>query len=298
MMNKRKNTVIKILAFAVASSALLNMTGCFFKQNKIGPAAVEKYAKKYGAEMYKDASDFAYKYKGLFGDYYLICDGICIRVKGDDVKKAVDYAGDLSDYYDKDIKEATVFTIGDSDDDYGYTAHVVAMSAVFEDESQAESYYERIIASYTDRSGPSFMDGFGDLSDFGDLFDMGDFSDLFGMDDFGEYFDMDDLSQYFDMDAFGDLFGMFGVDFDAELFHNNKYVTQEFEEEDLKYTLIVGDDIYDSNSKTTSFDAAGVYINEKTVFFVCGTASEKNLVNEYVDEICEGIGVEAPSSLG
>ena len=290
MLNKRKNTVIKILVAAVASSALLNMTGCFFKQNKIGPAALEKYAKKYGAEMYKDPSDFSYKYKGLYGDYYLICDGICIRAKNEDISKAVDYAGDLSVYYDEDINEATVFVVGDSDDDYGYTVNVVVMSAVFDDESQAESYYDRIIAGYTEKSGSSFLNGFGDMSMF-------NFGDLFNMDDLSEYFDMDDLSQYFDMDAFGDLFGMIGVDFAEDLFHSYKYVTQEFEEEDLKYTLIVGDDIYDSDSQTTSFDAAGVYINEKTVFFVCGTASEKDLVNEYVDEICEGIGVEAPSSL-
>ena len=48
---------------------------------------------------------------------------------------------------------------------------------------------------------------------------------LFDMDDFSEYFDMDDFGQYFDMDVFNNLFGMFGIDFDAELLHNNKYLS-------------------------------------------------------------------------
>ena len=94
----------KITAVITVTAMLAGMTGCFLKPNKLSPATLEKYAKKYGAEMYDNAADFSFEYRSLYGDYYLISDGISVRVKEGDVSKALEYADELSPYYDDCIE--------------------------------------------------------------------------------------------------------------------------------------------------------------------------------------------------
>lgn len=281
----------KIAAVISVTAMLTGMTGCFLKPNKLSPAALEKYAKKYGAEMYDNASDFTFEYRSLCGDYYLISDGICVRVKDGDVAKALDYTDELSPYYDEGIEEATVFAVGDSDDEY--TVNIVALATEFGSEDDAAAYYDKLVSIYT--ATPDLSNYFGSLDgydlnsvfDFGDLFSMSDINDLFGA-----------LDQYnVDLSGFEGIFDLFDVGFMGDIFNYNKYEYEEFKKDDIKYTLIRGDDIYVSGSDSKRFDAAGVYIDGKYVFFVCGSSSDKDLVNEYADEICEGIGVEPPSSL-
>lgn len=282
----------KIITAAVSVMVMTSgITGCFIKPNKLSPAALEKYAKKYGAEMYDDAADFAFEYRSLCGDYYLISDGICARVKDGDIAKALDYTDELSPYYDECIEEATVFAIGDSDDDY--SVNVVALATEFGSKDEAEAYYEKLISIYT--ATPDLSDYFGSLDGY-DLNSVFDFGDLFSMSDINDLFNA--MDQYnVDFSGFEDIFGLFDVGFMGDIFNHNRYEHEEFEKDDIKYTLLKGDDIYVSGSDSKRFDSAGVYIDGKYVFFICGSASDRDLVDEYVDEICEGIGVEPPSSL-
>ena len=167
------------------------------------------------------------------------------------------------------------------------------MAAEFGSEDEAAEYYDKIISIYT--ATPDLSEYFGSLDGY-DLNSIFDFGDLFTMNDINDLFEA--LDQYnVDFSGFEGIFDLFDVGVMEDVFNYNRYKYEEFEEGDIKYTLIIGDDIYVSGSDSKRFDSAGVYIDGNYVFFICGSASERDLVDEYVDRICEGIGVEPPSSL-
>lgn len=75
----------------------------------MGTAALEKYAKDYGAECYKSGHKFADFYKDTYGDVGKLSEGIYIRAEGKDAQQAIECSNEIPVFYDEDIEQATVF---------------------------------------------------------------------------------------------------------------------------------------------------------------------------------------------
>ena len=106
--------ITSLISVTLAASMMLPLTGCLNKfVNPMGTAALEEYAKNYGAEEYKNSREFADFYKDSYGDVGRLSEGIYIRTDGKSVGKAIESLDQTPIFYDEDMKEATIFAVGD-----------------------------------------------------------------------------------------------------------------------------------------------------------------------------------------
>lgn len=219
-----------IIAGTLIASMLFSATACSLGGAKFGPSKLAAYAKDQGAELYEDSDDWEDDLGDLYSDFKIVKDGIYVHVKGDDVKEFLKGPSVTSEFYDKTVKDATVYIIGNQKDDSPNIA--VAAALTFETKDDALDFYE-------------------DGAD--------------GMED--NYKDDKDYSWY-------------DVDFDT------------FEEGNTQYALF-----FEEDTDWGDTTVGGIYLQGNTVFFIMGYGSSKKNVNGYVDDICEGVGVVAPSEL-
>lgn len=124
----------KLTATLMAATIVFGLTGCA-SSSKLGSSKLKEAAKKFGAEEYKDADDFEDDIEGFFAgdDLY---DGVYISGSGKDLKSALkDEIGPL--YYDKNIKDATVFILNEGDYNFFYI-----LNYSFNSEDEAEDFYD------------------------------------------------------------------------------------------------------------------------------------------------------------
>ncbi|MBO4242352.1 MAG: hypothetical protein J5883_03655 [Clostridiales bacterium] len=221
-----------IIAGTLVASMLFSATACSLGGGKFGPSKLAAYCKGEGAELYTDSDDWEDDLDDLVnkGDYKIIKDGIYVHVKGDDVKEYLKSSSVTNTFYDKAVKDATVYIIGNEKS--GDTTVVMAAALTFDNKDDALDFYE-------------------DGAD--------------GMED--DYKDDKDYSWY-------------NVDFDT------------FEEGSMQYALF-----FEEDTDWEDTTVGGIYLQGTTVFFIIGKGDSKKDVNGYVDDICEGLGVAAPSEL-
>ncbi len=133
-MKRTKIAISMILACAMA----LSLTACF-GGGKLSPSKLAKAAKAVGAEEY-EPEDFADEEVGDISkdDLDDYTDGIYTTGKADDIKKALKSV----DFYEKGLKEASIFFSGDYDKkSYSYTSCLV-VSFVFDDKEDSQDYYD------------------------------------------------------------------------------------------------------------------------------------------------------------
>ncbi|MBR6484700.1 MAG: hypothetical protein IKT14_06735 [Clostridiales bacterium] len=128
-----------IIAGTLVASMLFAATACSLGGAKFGPSKLAAYCKGEGAELYEDADDWEDDLDDLYDNFKIIKDGIYVHVKGDDVK---DYLkGTATDmFYDKAVKEATVYIIGNEKS--GDTTVVMAAALTFDNKDDALDFYE------------------------------------------------------------------------------------------------------------------------------------------------------------
>ena len=118
-----------LISIALVASMALSLAGCA-GGGAFGPAALAKYAKGYGAELYTDYEDWQ---DDLNGDDMPkgLSDGIYVNAKGDDVKEAVKKVNMCTEFYDKTIKEATVYIVGKEKKDHEFAAIFFSATSMF-----------------------------------------------------------------------------------------------------------------------------------------------------------------------
>ena len=274
---------IKLLILLIlAASMMLSVTGCLKKHlNPMGTYALEKYAKDYGAKSYKSSREFAKFYKETYGDVGQLSEGIYIHVEGKNAMPAIECVDEIPIAYDEDIKEATVFAVGDMSHYQFNECFCVSMG--FGSGRDADAYYDLAVDSYYVHSNSNVIEA----SDFDPrmLFDIYDNDqqveqarqelkrELISMGATSEM--IDEWMQVFDM--------MYDVDHDL--------VLESFEEDDgLRYTLLTG-------THGDVFYIAGIYVRQSTVFYAYGFGNNKGKINEYIDDVCRYMDLTPPSSL-
>ncbi len=124
----------KLTAALMATTMLFGLTSCA-GNSKLGPNKLKAAAKDYGAEEYKDIDDFEDDFESFF-DNCNFGDGAYISASGSDLKSAIkSELGDL--YYEKSIKDATVFLVNDADYYYFFI-----LNYTFDSEDDAEDFYD------------------------------------------------------------------------------------------------------------------------------------------------------------
>ena len=248
----------------------------------MGVNALEKYAKDYGAERYTSGRKFADFYKDAYIDADQLSGGIYIRAEGKNAMQAIECSEEIPIFYSEDIKQATVFAVGDMNFRKFNECFCVAMA--FESEEDADFYYETALDSYYVHSNSNVIDS--------DDFDVRMVFDIYSNDQQVERAREALIKELQDMgapkeiiDQWLQMFDMMYGDIDYDL------VLESFEEEDgLRYTLLTG-------SHGDVFYTAGIYVKSRTVFYAYGFGYYEDEVNDYIDDICEYMELTPPSSL-
>lgn len=132
-----------ILACAMA----LSLTACF-GGGKLSPSKLAKAAKAVGAEE-MEADDLVDEVDDMdtedLDDY---TDGIYTTGKADDIKKALKSV----DFYEKGLKEATIFFSGDYDKKSYSSTRCLVLSFVFDDKEDSQDYYDDMADDLEDRA--------------------------------------------------------------------------------------------------------------------------------------------------
>ena len=274
--------ITSIISVILAASMMLPLTGCLNKfVNPMGTAALESYAKEYGAERYKSSRDFAHFIKDSYGDVNQLSDGAYVRADGKAAGMAIEASNEIPIFYDENIKEATVFAVGDMS--YYKFNEIFCVSMAFGSSSDADLYYEMAVDSYYVRD----EDGVIEASEF----DPRMVFDIYENDQQVEQARQALRRELSDMGASPEMIEewmllfdeMYDFDYDLEL--------ESFEGEDgLRYTLLTG-------SHGDVFYTAGIYVKNSTVFYAYGFGYVPTEVNEYLDDVCEHMQVPPPSSL-
>ena len=153
-----------LISIALVASMALSLAGCA-GGGAFSPAALAKYAKGYGAELYTDYEDWQDDLNG--GEMPKgISDGIYVNVKGDDVKEAVKKVDMCTEFYDKAIKEATVYIVGKEKSDHEFAA--IFMSATYDSKDSALDAYEELAGDLEDEDSEDY-----DKHDFDDFEENG-----------------------------------------------------------------------------------------------------------------------------
>lgn len=276
---KKIKSFISVL---LAASIVLSTSGCLKKfVNPMGPKALEKYAKEYGAESYSSGHKFAEFYKDAYVDAGQLSEGVYIHADGRDAQHAIECAESVPIYYSENIKDATVFSVGDMTNRKFNECFCVSME--FDSEESAGFYYELAVNQYYVHSDDQVIDA--NEFDVRMVFDIYQndsqverarqalIEELKGMGATSEI--IDQWVQVFDM--------MYDIDYDL--------VRESFEDENgLKYTLLTG-------SHGNVFYTAGIYFKNRTVFYVYGFGYDEDEVNTYIDGVCGYMELTPPSTL-
>ena len=276
---KRLRTAVSVI---LAASVMLSLNGCFkFSGDPMSPSSLEKYAKESGARMFGNARDFSHGYNDTYGDLSRLDDGFCIRVKGEeDVRQALDYTDDISMFYSDTIEEATVFVTGDMRDSRVYECFFV--SAVFGSERDAEEYYESAVSVHSEFIPVDY--------DQISYYSAALAEKIFENDEEMKRL-RDEMIEELEnlgvdpaiVDEWSDMLGEIdSVDDDL--------VCESFEEDGITYTLMQGK----SGSLTTN---TGVYLKDKTVFYVYGFGTEQKDLDKNISPVCDAMKVTPPGGL-
>lgn len=274
--------ITSLISVLLAASMMLSVTGCLKKfNNTMGTGALEKYAKEYGAEKYTSGRKFAEFYKEAYIDAGQLSEGVYIRADGKNIKQAIECCDENPVFYSENIKEATVFAAGDMNSRKFNECFCVSMA--FDSEDAADMYYELAVDSYYVHNDSNVIDA--NDFDVRMVFDIYDneyqiqqarqalINELAGMG--ADQGMIDQWLEFFDT--------VYDIDYDL--------VLESFEEENgLRYTLLTG-----SHGKV--FYTAGIYVNNRTVFYAYGFGYDEDEVNAYIDSICEYMELTPPSSL-
>lgn len=261
---------------------LMPMTGCLNKYvNPMGTAALESYAKDYGAKCYKSSREFSDFYKESYGDVGRLSEGIYIRADGKRAGLAIECADEVPIVYSEDIKEATVFAAGDMS--YYKFNECFCVSMVFGSERDADFYYELAVDNYYVHSDSDVIDA--------DDFDPRMVFDIYQNDHQVEQARQALQKELIDMGATSEMIDEWLKVFDTMYDIDYDLVLESFEEENgLKYTLLTG-------SHGDVFYTAGIYVKKNTVFYAYGFGYDEDEVNAYIDGVCEHMKLTPPSSL-
>jgi|GEM_PF-1238998 len=274
--------ITSLISVTLAASMMLPLTGCLNKfVNPMGTAALEEYAKNYGAEEYKNSREFADFYKDSYGDVGRLSEGIYIRTDGKSVGKAIESLDQTPIFYDEDMKEATIFAVGDMS--YYKFNECVCVSMAFGSEREAELCYEVAVDEY-------YVHSDSDVIDAND-FDVRMVFDIYQNDAQVEQARQALRQELIDMGATGEMIDQWMQVFDTMYDIDYDLVLKSFEEEDgLKYTLLTG-------SHGDVFYTAGIYYKNNTVFYAYGFGYDEDEVNAYIDGVCGHMKLTPPSSL-
>lgn len=274
--------ITSIISVTLAASMLMPMTGCLNKYvNPMGTAALESYAKVYGAKCYKSSREFSDFYKESYGDVGRLSEGIYIRADGKRAGLAIECADEVPIVYSEDIKEATVFAAGDMS--YYKFNECFCVSMVFGSERDADFYYELAVDNYYVHSDSDVIDA--------DDFDPRMVFDIYQNDHQVEQARQALQKELIDMGATSEMIDEWLKVFDTMYDIDYDLVLESFEEENgLKYTLLTG-------SHGDVFYTAGIYVKKNTVFYAYGFGYDEDEVNAYIDGVCEHMKLTPPSSL-
>ncbi len=274
--------ITSLISVTLAASMMLPLAGCLNKfVNPMGTAALEDYAKNYGAKEYRSSREFADFYKESYGDVNQLSEGIYIRADGKSVGQAIECAEEVPVFYSEDIKEATVFAVGDMS--YYKFNECFCVSMVFGSEREADFYYEAAVDQY-------YVHSDSDVIEAND-FDVRMVFDIYQNDQQVEMARQALRQELIDMGATSEMIDQWMQVFDTMYDIDYDLVLKSFEEEDgLKYTLLTG-------SHGDVFYTAGIYYKNNTVFYAYGFGYDEDEVNAYIDGVCEHMKVTPPSSL-
>ena len=273
--------ITSLISVTLAASMMLPLTGCLNKfVNPMGTAALEEYAKNYGAERYKNSREFASFYKDSYSDVNQLNDGIYIRADGKSAGQAIECADEIPIFYSEDIKEAAVFAVGEMS--YYKFNECFCVSMTFESERDADLYYEVAVDEY-------YVHSDSDVIDAND-FDVRMVFDIYQNDAQVEQARQALQRELIDMGATGEMIDQWMQVFDTMYDIDYDLVLESFEEDGMKYTLLTG-------SHGDVFYTAGIYFKNNTVFYAYGFGYEEDEVNAYIDDVCGHMKLTPPSSL-
>lgn len=140
----------KIAAVALTAAMVLSMTGC--AGGKLSSSKLKTNIKDYGAEECKEADDLV----DLIEDRDLE-DGAYFTGDSDGIKDILksDNNWGLDDFYDKSIKNGTVFALLNEDD----AMAAFVFSFTFSNKKDAEAYYEDVVGDIDDDEDFDVDDG-------------------------------------------------------------------------------------------------------------------------------------------
>ena len=271
-----------LISVTLAASMVMSLSGCLnIKGDPMGPAALEKYAKDFGAEQYKSSREFSDFYKETYSDVEKLKDGIYLRAGGKEAGLAIECSDEIPIIYSEEIKEATVFAAGDMR--YNKFNECFCVSMSFNSERDADMYYDLALDSYyvPNKSGVI------EASDF----DPRMLFDIYTNDQQVEAARQALIKELNDMGATGEIIDEWVKIFDSMCDVDHDLVLESFEDDNgMRYTLLTG-------SHGDVFYTAGIYVNKNTVFYAYGFGCDKYKVNDYLDAICEYMELTPPSKL-
>lgn len=268
------------ISVLLASAMLLPLAGCL-NRDPIGPSALESYAKKHGAEVYRDATEFSHDYNDLYGDLSEISDGMFIRVRGDDIERAIDFTDDISVFYSENIKEASVFIEGDVN--HGIYSNCCAISMIFGVEEDASSYYDIACGMYTASLGEFDYEAAAH-------YDPYLASSIQENDAMIKQLEEEIIEELRNSGASDDVIDEY-LDLFEDLYEvDDDLVMESFEKEGMTFTLLHGKNGY-------VYYAAGIYLCDRTVLYLYSFGTDEDTCLEYLDDICDELGLESPSVL-
>ncbi|SCW60689.1 hypothetical protein SAMN02910456_02139 [Ruminococcaceae bacterium YRB3002] len=134
-------TFTKITSLALAGVMLMSVASCSLLGGKFGPLKLINYARGEGYEPV----DSAHAFRELKDKDFK--NGVCISLLDKDIKSVLDTEDltvipVLKNYYSRDITEAALFMKVKKTDEK--TTAIYAFSMVFEDEDDAEDYFDEV----------------------------------------------------------------------------------------------------------------------------------------------------------
>ena len=152
----------KLIAAGVALATLATMSGCSLLGlgSKVSPSSLDKICEDDGAKKYESYKEFKSMLEEMSDaenedGLKKLKKGVYISLEGKDLKKYFDNTGfdtgSTAVSYDKTMKSATTYYIGNVKDDTMYVA--CALSIEFETSDDAEQYYEDTIEDIEDGIG-------------------------------------------------------------------------------------------------------------------------------------------------
>ena len=276
---KKIKSFISVLLLA---SMVLPMAGCLKKfDNPMGPKALEKYAKEYGAESYSSGRKFAEFYKDAYVDAGQLSEGVYIRTDRKDAQQAIECSEGIPINYSENIEDATVFAVGDMTNRKFNECFCVSM--VFDTVDAADFYYDLSVNEY-------YVHNDSDVIDAND-FDVRMVFDIYQTDQQVEMARQALIQELKGYGADSEMIDQWLEVFDMMYDVDHDLVRESFEDENgLKYTLLTG-------SHGNVFYTAGIYYKKRTVRYVYGFGYDEDEVNTYIDGVCEYMGLTPPSSL-